>query len=210
MNGAVERHSTGQSVYGVEQFTFTDETTGEELDFGSIIAKATLSQAAIVEEQTKATRDVLKLRQQKSEDLGKALALVNQLMTHFRTKNATSSDKSTLNCTAQELQDFKDAQAKLKQYGYTLSFSASEHEKKSGCSKKKDGTYDVEASRAVAMRGQAQVQEMLDTENNSLQQDMLSLQGFMQKRDRTYSHATELVKKFNGTADKIIKTMEQN
>ena len=208
MENSIERRDTGQSVYGVKQYTYADTGTGEELDFGSMVAKSTLNQAAIVEEQTKATAAVLKLRQQKSQDLAECLAILDELMANYRTKNPESDDKCKLVVTPAEKEEYEKKAKKLKDYGYTLDLDPQSHTVKDGCKTKKDGNYELTIRRADAMRGQAQVQEMMDTENNNLQQDMMSLQSFIQKRDRTYSNANEVVKKFENTAGDIIDAMQ--
>ena len=206
--GAVERRDTGQSVYGVKQYLYSDSESGETLDFGSMVAKSTLTQAAIVEEQTKATAAVLKLRQQKSQELSEALALIDELMANYRAKNPESGDKCELVVTPAQKDEYVKKAEKLKEYGYTLNLDPQEHTIKSSCKSKKDGNYQLTIRRADAMRGQAQVQELLDTENNSLQQDMMSLQSFIQKRDRTFSNATDVVKKFENTAGDVIDAMQ--
>ena len=204
--GAIERRDTGQSVYGVKQYLFSDSQSGKELDFGSIIAKSTLAQAAIVEEQTKVTAEVLKLRRQKSDDLANALAIFDKIMANFQVKDRKSTDECDLVCTKEELDKYKAAAEKLNEYGYTIALASKEQTKK--CSTTTTGNYVITIQRADAMRGQAQVQEMLDTENNNLQQDMMSLQGFIQKRDSSFSTATETVKKFEGTAGNVISAMQ--
>ena len=204
--GAIERRDTGQSVYGVKQYLFSDSQSGKELDFGSIIAKSTLAQAAIVEEQTKVTAEVLKLRRQKSDDLANALAIFDKIMANFQVKDRKSTDECDLVCTKEELDKYKAAAEKLNEYGYTIALDPKEQTKK--CSTTTTGNYVITIQRADAMRGQAQVQEMLDTENNNLQQDMMSLQGFIQKRDSSFSTATETVKKFEGTAGNVISAMQ--
>ena len=47
----------------------------------------------------------------------------------------------------------------------------------------------------------------MDTEDNNLQQDVVSLQGLVSKRDNAFSTAGRLVKKYDGSADAIIGNM---
>lgn len=208
MNAQIQRHQTGQSVYGVKQYEFSDGEGGENLDLGSLVSQATLKQAAIVEDQTKAVAAVLKIRQRKTADLGSMLAFLDKVLTRFRTKDQESGDKGTVNCSRSEVDSYKKERNKLeKEYGYDLVLDEATHKTKSGCKEKPDGTIDLSVSRGDAMKGQARIQEMLDTESNSLQQDMMSLQGFMQKRDKTFSAAADVMKKFEKTAGDVIKTM---
>ena len=204
METPVQRKDAGQTVYGVKQFLYTDGE-GETVDFGSIIAKSTLKQTAVAEEQAKASAKVLKLRQAKSQDLGNALALCNKVMSTFRVKGAESSDKLVV--SPSELQEIYQTSEAVKKYDLNLDVGSVREHKTDDCKKKPDGNYEVGISRGDMMRIQARVEEMIDTENNDIQQDMMSVQGLMKKRDDCFANAGELSKKFNKTADNVVQVV---
>lgn len=212
MQPAIKPQDAGISVYGVRQFTYS--ANGEDgLDFGSVVAEASLQQATAVEAQTNASVSALRLRQKKAEDLGKTLALVDKMLANFRVKGATSTDKCTIVVTPGEKEEMENARDALKKYGLDIQLTTSEETKQScdGCKSKdeKTGNWNLECDRGSVMRGQARIQEMMDTENNDIQQDMVSVQGLVSKRDKSFENATAVVKKFNGTADNIIKAMNE-
>ena len=59
-------------------------------------------------------------------------------------------------------------------------------------------------TRANLMKGQNEIQHALDTEDNELQQDSVTLQGLLSKRDSAYSTASNIVKKADRTNSSTI------
>lgn len=205
MSHTITPQQTGVSVYGVPQVAYNMAgATG--LDFGSVVAKVTLRQAAIVDAQTSVVTSAVRLRQKQLEAMGNGLAIIDSILTRFKQKDAGSDDKVTLGkAEAKQLLDAKNA---LEKFGYTLDVGYTpEHTEEKCCASDKDIPESWSITRAVTMRAQSKVQEMIDTEDNNLQQDMISVQGFMQKRDKAFDGATDIVKKYEGTGGNIIKTI---
>ena len=198
---AITTHDLGISVYGVPQVCYSaDGKNG--LDLGDVIASVTLKQATIADNQTQAVSSAIRLRQKQLEAMGKALALVNGILAKFRVKDGQSTDKYTIE--KDKAAEILKAADELKKYGYTL--SAVEETKKTACC---GGTkyQAITITRATAMRAQSEVQTMIDTENNNMQQDMMTMQGVLQKRDRAFDGAQDMIKGFYRTADGIVRTM---
>ena len=55
----------------------------------------------------------------------------------------------------------------------------------------------------------ANLEYALDVEDNDLQQDMITMQGLIGKRDNSFSTAAKVIKKVDGTADSILRTIGQ-
>ena len=58
-----------------------------------------------------------------------------------------------------------------------------------------------------ATTAQNNIQYALDTEDNNLQQDMVSLQSLISKRDNAFSAASKIVRKADGTGSGIIRNI---
>ena len=205
MSHTITPQQTGVSVYGVPQVAYKmDGATG--LDFGSVVAKVTLRQAAILDAQTSVVTSAVRLRQKQLEAIGNGLALIDSILARFKLKDAASSDKISLG--KDECKQLLDAKKTLERFGYTLDIGHTEEQTIEHCCKSDEHipeSWDI--SRGVTMRAQSKIQELIDTEDNNLQQDMISVQGFMQKRDKAFDGATDIVKKYEGTGGNIIRTI---
>lgn len=199
MSRSVSVESAGVSVYGVPQVAFSME--GEHgLDFGTVVARVTLNQAAIADSMTAAATSALQLRQHQVVLLGNTLAKVDSVLGRFKQETQRSSDK--IKFEKNEWDELLNLQKELKKYGYTLDISHEDEQEKC-CAKDVPESWAI--TRATAMKAQSDVQAMIDTENNNLQQDMISVQGFQQKRDKAFESAGDMVNKFNSTAGTIIQ-----
>ncbi len=58
-----------------------------------------------------------------------------------------------------------------------------------------------------ATKAQNDIQYAMDTEDNNLKQDMVSLQSFISKRDNAFSAASKIVRKSDGSAGGIIRNI---
>ena len=198
---AITTHDLGISVYGVPQVGYSaDGKSG--LDFGDVISHVTLKQATIADNQTRSVSSAIRLRQKQLEAMGRTLAIVNGILAKFRVKGGHSKDEYTIE--KDKAAEILQAADELKKYGYTLKIV--EETKKTACC----GGSEYKAitiTRATAMRAQAEVQTMIDTENNNMQQDMMTVQGVLQKRDRAFDGAQDMIKGFYRATDGIIRTM---
>ena len=62
-------------------------------------------------------------------------------------------------------------------------------------------------TRANLMTGQNEIQYAIDTEDNNLQQDMVSLQSLISKRDNAFSTASKIVEKADHGASSTIQNI---
>lgn len=174
------RQIEGLSVYGVPQSEYTvDGVSGQ--DYAKAVATAALREAKAIEDESGAMAEVLRQRERKLDELGEALAIITKAIGTMKTKNQKSSDKSD------EDDRLSDAAATLEKYGLSMKVE------------------DKKVKREDAMKAQTDTQYAIDSEDNDLQQDMVTMQGLVSKRDNAFSTAAKLLRKVNATAGEIIQ-----
>ena len=170
-NLIVAKEIAGASVYGVRQMEYTVDGLAHQ-DFASALTAAAFRQSVAIENSAAAYAVVVQQRQRKVDDLGYALSILAKAIATMSVKNQESTDKSESD------DELKTASAMVAAYGVSMSLT--------------DGN---KITRGNALKSQNDIQYALDTENNSLQQDMVSLQSLMSKRDNAFSTASSVVKK---------------
>ncbi|MBE6382634.1 MAG: hypothetical protein E7049_06445 [Lentisphaerae bacterium] len=171
---------TDNSVYGIPQVEYTvDGESGN--NFGDAVSLAAFKVATAIESSTSAYSDVVRGRQKKLDDLGFALASFNKAQAELSTDNK-STDKATI-------KDFNTVKNILDYYEVQIEGLSSSME------------------RGNIQKAVTEVQYRIDSENTNLQQDMVSLQSFMSKRDNAYSTASKIVRKCNNAASGTIRNV---
>lgn len=165
----------GFSVYGVQQNTYSLSQTGQKKDYGTILAMASFFHANTIEAETAAYAKMIRLRMQKLEDLGEALSIIAEAVGSLP-PSGESSDKSKEDTRLHKAADI------LKKYGLP-SISVN----------------DNKITREDAVMAQNDLQTAIDTEDNALQMDMVSLQSLVSKRDTSFSTASKILQKFSNT-----------
>ena len=170
----------GGAVYGVPQVSYTvDGDAGK--DYSAALAKAAFKQSTAIEAAASASSEIVTARARKIEELGQVMAELAKTYAKLRVKNAESGDSATVDNGAW-------VNGTALKYGITLVFKAN--------------TADM--TRANLMKGQNEIQYAMDVENNNLQQDMVSLQGLISKRDNAFSAASRIVRKADDAASSVI------
>ncbi len=170
----------GGAVYGVPQVAYTVAGEGGK-DYSAALAAATLKESTAIEAATASYADVVRVRERKLSDLGEIMAYLNKAYASLKVKDQAPGDTASVdnghwvNTTA-------------KKYGITLVFQ--------------ENTADM--TRANIMKGQNDIQYAMDTEDNNLQQDTVTLQGLLSKRDSAFSTASRIVKKADNAASSTI------
>ena len=201
----------GIAVYGIPQFDYTMDGVAHQ-DFDTVVTKASMHQASIVEQQTDAIAQVIRLRQRAAQDLGDTLAKLSGLLNRYTNDTPQASDlpNPEIKADSDEGKELLALQKRLKAYGYNLAAEFVDAKTYDKCCKAAvtvDAHIDI--TRGVCMKAQSRVQELVDLENNNIQQDMNTLNGFVTKRDRAYNNAEKVIKKYEDTAVTIIKAMNQ-
>lgn len=169
------------SVYGVRQVQYTvDGRSGK--NFMDAVMIAAFKQATTIETATSSYSSVVRARQQKIDELGDALSNIARAMGEVN-KKTKSGDKFTIPNSEQ----VKTIAAK---YGVDLSWT--------------DGN---KMTLGDLQKGQTNFQYAIDREDNDIQQDLVTLQSYISKRDNAYSNAAKIVKKTNQAATSTIGNM---
>lgn len=170
----------GLNVYGIKQMDYTvDGVAGKS--YSHALAAAAIRHSKAIEFEAAAYSDLVNVRIKKVDDLGKVLAKLAEAVASMKTKDPTSSDWAE---GVSGLKEIRDIAAK---YGINIPLSD-------------DGNIQREA----AYNAQNDVQYELDTEDNSLQQDMVNLQSLISKRDNAYSTASKIIQKVDSTGDTLV------
>ena len=170
----------GASVYGVPQMSYTvDGAAGK--DYSAALTVAAFKQATSIEASASAFTSVVKARARKVEELGEVMAYLSKAYADLKVKDAAPGDTATVDNGAW-------VNGTASKYGITLVFMP----------------YTAIMTRANLMKGQNEVQYAIDTEDNNLQQDTVTLQGLLSKRDSAFSTASSIVKKADNAASATI------
>ena len=170
-NLIVANEIAGASVYGVRQMQYTVNGVSNQ-DFATALTAAAFKQSVAIEDAAGSFVSVVRKRQQKVNDLGDVLAVLAKAVASMKPKDGQSSDKSDADnalITAAEKADL---------YGIGIPLT--------------DGN---KITRGNALTAQNDIQYALDVEDNTLQQDTVSLQSLLTKRDNAFSNAAKIVKK---------------
>ena len=171
------------TVYGVKQYSYT--VAGDPgMDYVAALTVATFKDSVAIEAAASSYAAVIRQRQKKVSDLGYALAQINWCMATMDPKSNDPDKKSSGNSSLPAVV------ANLSSYGISVSLT--------------DGNKITYRNASTA---QSNIQYALDVENNNLQQDTVSLQSMITKRDNTYSTAAKIVKKADNAASKTISNI---
>lgn len=170
----------GDTVYGVKQYDYTvDGVSGQ--DYAAALSSAALKESVAIEEFANGFAEVVRQRERKVQDLGEILACLAQAAARLPVKDQSTNDAVSINNAAW-------VNGTALSYGITLVF--------------KHNTDQM--TRGSIQTGQNDVQYALDVEDNNLQQDSVTLQGLVTKRDNAFSTATKIIKKcFNSSSSTI-------
>ena len=174
---------TGGSVYGVAQVEYTI-AGAQGKNFIDAVTLASFIQATAIEEATSAYSKVVTARQKKIDELGEALAYITKANGSLDSKGGKSTDKVTVD----HAEYVKSIAAK---YEIQLNWESGN-----------------KMTRGNIQKALTNFQYAVDREDNDIQQDIVTLQSYITKRDNAYSNASKLVKKANHAATATIKNVE--
>ena len=173
---------TGGSVYGVTQVEYT--IVGESgKNFIDAAILASFMQATAIEESTSSYAKVVAARQKKIDELSAALAYIAKANGSLDSKDAKSTDKVTVDNAGY-------VQQIAAKYEISLTWESGS-----------------QMTRGNIQKAQTDFQYAIDREDNDIQQDIVTLQSYITKRDNAYSNASKLVKKANQAATATIKNI---
>ena len=170
----------GGTVYGVRQMSYTvDGVSGQ--DYGSAIAAASFKESVAIESSASAYMEVVRQREKKISELGDVLAVLSKAIATMDPKS-NNTDKKSDGDNA-----LVTARSICSKYGLSMSLT--------------DGN---KITFKNAQTAQTNIQYALDKEDNTLQQDLITLRSYITKRDNAYSLASRIIQKANNAASKTI------
>lgn len=179
----------GLSVYGVQQKSYTVEGVAG-CDYVKAASIAMFQEANAIEAETSAFAAVLEARQKKLDELGWALAVIMKAVASLPTDEPESDDLSDVDA------DLGTASQVLDKY-----------RRSTNADLKLPVNEDYRVRRDDATMAQSALQYEIDYETNEMQQDMVTMQSLVSKRDNAFSTAASLVQKINSTASTLIGNM---
>lgn len=170
------------TVYGVSQVQYTvADDLG--LDFTTAVTAAAFKQTTAIESATSGYAKVVKARQKKIDDLSDALAYIAKANAKLPTDSSTPSKDKV------KVDNSTWIKSICAYYEVNL-------------------TWDGEKMlRGDLQKAQTELEYQIDKEDNNLEQDMVTLQSYLTKRDNAYSSAAKVVKKTYRVADSVIGNM---
>ena len=182
-NLVVGHEISGGAVYGVQQMQYTvDGLSGQ--DFAAALTIAAFRQSTAIENSASSYGAVVRQRQKKVDDLGDALAVLAKALASMTTDKQDPDDKSDADSA------LTTAAGVVAGYGITTMTVS-----------------DNKIKRGDAMKAQNDIQYALDVEDNQMQQDTVSLQSLLTKRDNAFSNASKIVKKALNASGSAIGNM---
>ena len=171
---------TDFTVYGVPQVQYT---VGDESnqDYTSAVTCASFKEAAAIEAVCTGYSEVVKARQRKVDELGDALAYLSAASAKFE-DGAKSGDKVTVDNAAWVREVCERYEVEITWDGDKITYG------------------DMQ-------KATTNVQYAIDREDNDLEQDMVSLESYISKRDNAYTNASKVVKKTLNAGSTTIANM---
>ena len=178
----------GADVYGVPQSEYVlDGEAGH--DYTEALSAAAFKQSTAVEAELTAMNAVVRARQTKLNELNEALSTIAYAIGTLPTSTSHSAESSDLSDKIDALMDARDLARK---YGITITLS---------------GDSGNQIRRDDVQKASANLQHEMDLEGNALQQDNVSLQNMISKRDSTYQTAMSVVKKSLNVGKTLVKAL---
>ena len=168
---------TDNSVYGVRQVQYTVNGKSGH-NFIDAVAAASFRQAVAIEDTTSSYAAVVRARQVKINELAEALSYVAKAVGSLD-HDAKSSTKTTIS-NASRVKEIAN------KYGVSLSWDGNKMEF------------------GNLQKAKTNLQYAIDREDNDIQQDIVTLQSFITKRDNAYSNAAKVIMKANQAASSTI------
>ena len=192
----VQNEISGASVYGVPQMSYTVNGVPDN-DYAAALTAAAFRQSTAIEKAASSYMAVVRQRQQKVTDLGDVLSTLATAMASVEKSKNGPAPSDPCATSWQMDRAFDSAKAICEKYGLSLNVQT----------KHVDNVLRNYMTRGDIMRAQDNIQYALDVEDNNLQQDMVSLQGFVSKRDSAFSTASKIVSKSHNAADATISNI---
>ena len=168
---------TDNSVYGVRRVQYTVGGKSGH-NFIDAVTAASFRQAVAIEDTTSSYTAVVRARQVKINELAEALS--------YGAKAVGSLDHDAKSSTKTKVDHASRVKEIANRYGVSLSWNGDKMEF------------------GNLQKAKTNLQYAIDREDNDIQQDIVTLQSFISKRDNAYSNAAKVITKANHAASSTI------
>lgn len=188
---AMDKIDNIEARWGVQagDYNVTINSKTNTMDFQDLLIKFSKNRAVAVEGEVEPLTVRIRQRNERLEELGEALAELTKIQTSFdsdaKGSDACGTDVGFSESTAQILRDI----------GYGSD----------GGWKKEKGVYIINKQTCEAVL--SRIKSEIDGLNNEAQTDMTRLQSLVDRRDESYSTATNLMTSVSDTRSNVIRNM---
>ena len=198
-----------ENRWGVKagDYLVTLNSSASMMDFQDLLVKFSKNRAVAVEGEVEPLTVRIQQRNKRLDELGEALAELTKLQTEFNTDDSGNHDTDSWvsNATGHVMESL----------GYTAAYYATEDDRpgkddradfyKAGWRSNTDAQYSMNKKTLEGML--SRVKSEIDGLNNEAQTDMTRLQSLVDRRDESYSTATNLMTSVSDTRSNVIRNM---
>ena len=195
-----------ESRWGVKagDYNVTLNSKSDVMDFQDLLVKFSKNRAVAVEGEVEPLTERIQQRNKRLEELGEVLSELTKIQTEFESDDAGDRDMHSWmsNKTG----------AVLESLGYSPAYYAKEKDRPDDNDERADfykvgwKTEDQYSANKKTIEGMlSRVKSEIDGLNNEAQTDMTRLQSLVDRRDESYSTATNLMTSVSDTRSNVIR-----
>lgn len=208
--GSIEMVEVGNihDRWGVKagDYDVTLNATTNRMDFQDLLVQFSKFRAVAVEGEVEPLSTRMEQRNKRLDELGEALAELTKIQAEFESDDVGDRDAHSWvsNATGETLESL----------GYTATYYAKEKDRPSDNEERADfykagwrteSQYSMNKKTLEGML--SRVKSEIDALNNEAQTDMTRLQSLVDRRDESYSTATNLMTSISDTRSNVIRNM---
>ena len=197
-----------ESRWGVKagDYNITLNATTDTMDFQDLLVKFSKNRAVAVEGEVNPLTVRINQRNKRLDELGEVLSELTKIQTEFE-----SDDKGD-----RDMHSWMSSKtgAVLESLGYTPKYYATENDRPNDKEDRADfykagwaGENCYSANKKTIEGMLSRVKSEIDSLNNAAQTDMTRLQSLIDRRDESYSTATNLMTSVSDTRSNVIRNM---
>ena len=195
-----------ESRWGVKagDYSVTLNSKTDVMDFQDLLVKFSKNRAVAVEGEVEPLTERIQQRNKRLEQLGEVLSELTKIQTEFESDDTGDRDMHSWmsNKTG----------AVLESLGYSPSYYAKESDRPKDTEERADfykvgwnGDNQYSANKKTIEGMLSRVKSEIDALNNEAQTDMTRLQSLVDRRDESYSTATNLMTSVSDTRSNVIR-----
>ena len=183
-DGYISEIAIGYKPFNFEQYDYYIGSNLDKIyDYEGVVIIVSVDRAYALEDEVIPMVTLVRARNKKISELGDVMGDISQAINSFDSDDKMDDTTDVRNASADR--------GILSSYGVTCYIGS-----------------DGKISKGDAQKQQSKLQHDIDLEDNNLQQDMITLQSYVSKRDQGFSTAAQLMKKVSGTRTKVLNNIE--